>query len=45
VAREKALLKLVEQATGRPAFRGDADEPEQELDASPDEAEAAIAAE
>ena len=35
-AREKALLKLIEQATGRSAYRGDADEPEQEVDPSPD---------
>ncbi len=44
-AREKALLKLIEQATGRSAYRGDADEPEQEVDPSPDAEQPLMAAE
>ena len=44
-AREKALLKLIEQATGRSAYRGDADEPEQEVDPSPDAEQSRMAAE
>ena len=44
-AREKALLKLIEQATGRSAYRGDADEPEQEVDPSPDIDQTQMAAE
>lgn len=44
-AREKALLKLIEQATGRSAYRGDADEPEQEADPSSDAEQPLIAAE
>ena len=44
-AREKALLKLIEQATGRSAFRGDADEPEQEAETAPDDLQVLVAAE
>ena len=45
VAREKALLKLIEQATGRSAYRGNADEPEQEADPPSDAKQSLIAAE
>ena len=44
-AREKGLLKLIEQATGRSAYRGDADEPEQEVDPSLDGEQTQMAAE